>query len=85
MQNRPNATTHTITDLVNAVNSNLPDLPQGKSYLLEDLAGEEYWNAIPKGRRTNLGQEFKALAVSGELSVSYAGSTSSNKALYQHK
>jgi hypothetical protein len=85
MSNVPNPTTHTITDLVNTVNSNLPDLPQEKSYTLGDLAGEEYWNAIPKGRRTSLGLTFKALAVSGELPVTYAGSTSSNKALYEHK
>ena len=78
-------TIYTITGLIDAVSTNLPSLSPTKLYLLEELAGEEYWHAIPKGLRTNLGQDFKALAISGELPVTYAGRTSSNKALYQLK
>ena len=75
----------TITDLLDAVNSTLPNLPDGKSYTLEELVGEQYWSTIPKGRRTSLGQAFKALAIGGSLPVSYVGTTSSNKSLYELK
>jgi hypothetical protein len=85
MQNRPNVTPTPIDNLVDAVNSNLPTLAQGASYTLEQLVGEDYWDTIPKGHRNNLGQAFKALAISGTLPVSFVGSTSSNKALYQLK
>ena len=83
MPNRHNATATPIDDLVDAVNSNLPALNQGESYTLEHLVGEDYWSAIPKGPRTQLGQAFKALAISGVLPVDYVGSTSSNKSLYE--
>jgi hypothetical protein len=85
MQNRTNTTSITIDDVVDAVNSTLPNLPDEKSYTLEELVGEQYWSTIPKGPRISLGQAFKALAVGGMLPVSYTGSTSSNKSLYEHK
>lgn len=77
--------TITLADVLNAVNSNLPTLAHGKSYTLEQLVGEDYWNTIPKGHRNKLGQAFKALATSGTLSVAYVGSTSGNKSLYELK
>ena len=79
-----NRTITTIADVLDAMNSNLQTLEQRQEYALEQLVGEENWNTIPKGR-TRLGQEFKALAISGTLPVSYIRSTSSNKALYQLK
>ena len=85
MQNRTNVTAAPIDNVVDAVNSNLPTLAHGESYTLEQLVGEDYWDKIPKGHRNNLGQVFKALAISGTLTVSFVGSTSSNKALYQLK
>ena len=85
MQNRSNATATPIDNLVDAVISNLPTLAHGESYTLEQLVGEEDWNRIPKGRRTNLGQVFKAQALSGVLPVVYVGFTSSNKSLYELK
>ena len=54
MQNRPNATAATIVDVVDAVKSNLPTLAHGEPYSLEQLVGEESWDTIPKGHRTNL-------------------------------
>jgi len=75
----------TITDVVDAMNSNLQTLEQGQKYTLEQLVGKANWLSIHKGRRTRLGQAFKALATSGSLPVSYFDSTSSNKSLYQLK
>ncbi len=85
MQNRPNVTPTPIDNLVDAVNSNLPALAHGESYTLEQLVGEDYWDTIPKGRKTSLGQAFKALAIGGTLPVVYVGFTSSNKSLYELK
>jgi hypothetical protein len=75
----------TITDLLEAVNSTLPNLVHGQSYLLEQLVGEQYWSTIPKGPRISIGQAFKALAIGGSLPVNYVGTTSSNKSLYELK
>jgi hypothetical protein len=85
MQNRTNTTNITIDDVVDTVNSTLPNLPDEKSYTLEGLVGEQYWSTIPKGSRISLGQAFKALAIGGMLPVSYVDSTSSNKSLYELK
>ena len=85
MQNRTNATATPIDNLVDAVNSNLPNLIHGELYSLEQLVGEEYWDRIPTGHRNNLGQAFKALATSGTQLVSYVRSNSSNKSLYELK
>lgn len=85
MQNRPNTTATPIDDLVDAVISNLPTLAHGELYSLEQLAGEESWDRIAKGARTNLGQVFKALAVGETLPVSFVRSNSSNKSLYELK
>ena len=76
-------TTPTLADVVNAVNANLPNLTQGKLYSLEQLVGEQYWGTIPKGRRTSLGQAFKAHATSGTLRVHYVDRSSSNKSMYE--
>jgi hypothetical protein len=70
---------------VDAVISNLPTLTHGELYSLEQLVGEENWDRIPKGRRTNLGQAFKALAIGETLPVSFVRSNSSNKSLYELK
>ena len=78
-----NRTINDITDVVDAMNSNLQTLEQGQEYTLEQLVGKENWLSIHKGRRTRLGQAFKALATNGSLPVSYAGDTSSHKAKYQ--
>jgi hypothetical protein len=85
MQNRPNVTPTPIDNLVDAVNSNLPTLAHGESYKLEQLVGEDYWNRMSKGRKTSLGQAFKALAIGGTLPVSFVRSNSSNKSLYELK
>jgi hypothetical protein len=85
MQNRTNTTNITIDDVVDAVNSNLPNLVHGELYSLEQLVGEENWSRIPKGHRNNLGQAFKALATNGTQLVSYVRSNSSNKSLYELK
>jgi hypothetical protein len=85
MQNRTHTTNITIDDVVDTVNSTFPNLPDGKSYTLEELVGEQYWSTIPKGPRISIGQAFKALAIGGSLPVSYVGTTSSNKSLYELK
>jgi hypothetical protein len=82
MPNNTNATP-TLADVVNAVNANLPNLTRGKPYSLEQLAGEQYWETIPKGRRNSVGQAFKALAGGGTLPVRYSHTTNGNITMYQ--
>ena len=75
----------TITDILEAVNANLPHRQHGLSYTLEQLVGDALWLSTPEGRRKRLGSLFKALAVQGDLPVSSVGRTVSNQQLYELK
>ncbi len=75
----------TLADIEHAVTLNLPNLATGKSYTLEQLVGSTFWDSIPKQKRPNLGQAFRAKAGRGELPVIHTGRTTTNKALYQPK
>ena len=77
--------TITIADVLDAVNTNLPNLQHGQSYTLQQLVGDALWLSTPEGHRKRLGTEFKALAVQGGLPVSWVDRTNSNKALYELK
>ena len=73
----------TITGILNAVNTNLPNLQSGQSYTLQQLVGDELWHSIHEGHRKRLGTQFKALVRKGGLPVSWAGRNLSNKQLYE--
>ena len=77
--------TVTISDILDAVNANLPHLQDGQSYTLQQLVGDALWLSTPEGQRKRLGAEFKPLAVQGDLPVSWADRNLSNKQLYQLK
>ena len=73
----------TISDIVNALQSNLPNLEQGKPYTLQELVGDSLWNSIPTGNRKQLGHEFKELAESGGHAVKWRGRRSDNCQVYE--
>ena len=75
----------TVTDLQDSLQSNLPNLKQGKSYLLQELVGDELWNSMPTGTRTHHGHEFKKLVQSGDQVVEWRGRRSNNRQVYQLK
>jgi hypothetical protein len=75
----------TVDDLIQAVHENLPNLERNTPYTLEELVGNERWNAIYKGHRNNLGSEFKARALRGELPVIWHDRGTDNVQKYQLK
>ena len=72
----------TITDVLNALHANLPNLVTGKEYLLEDLVGTAFWNSMPIGARKSLGQPFKALAQKGGQPVEWLKCQTNNSNVY---
>lgn len=80
MTSTKNAPLHTINDVVDAIP---PNLAPNQKYSLEQLVGKGRWNATHKGRRIQLGAQFKALVDGGDLPVISAGKRSDNSQLYQ--
>lgn len=72
-----------ITDVVDAVNVNLPNLEHNKSYTLQQLVGKERWLSTHASSRKQLGIQFKALALSEVLPVHWAGSRPNHSQVYQ--
>ena len=80
-----NAATGTLTNVLQAMHANLPNLVTNKDYTLEQLVGKASWNAIPKSERNKLGQAFKALVKKGEQPVKWNGDRTDNSQIYQLK
>jgi Domain of unknown function (DUF1413) len=82
----PSATNRiTITDLLDALQANLPNLQPGTDYLLGDLVGAEFWYSMSTGTRKHLGVEFKALVQGGDQPVRWIRRKSNNSQVYQLK
>jgi hypothetical protein len=75
----------TITDVLDAMHSNLPSLDHSRSYTLQQLVGNERWLASHTGHRKQLGAKFKALALSEELPVSWVDRGLDNIQVYEMK
>jgi hypothetical protein len=85
MSTRPNTARTTITDVLDALQANLPNLKPGIDYTLEQLVGKAFWNSIPTGERTQLGIKFKAMAKGGALPIRWVECKSNNTNVYQLK
>jgi hypothetical protein len=85
MPTTSNSTQTTITDLLDALQKNLPSLSPGNNYILQELVGNAFWDLISTGRRKSLGHEFKALVDSGDQLVEGRGRRSDNCQVYQLK
>jgi hypothetical protein len=75
----------TITDVLDALQANLPNLKPGIRYTLQDLVGYTFWYSMSTGTRKHLGLEFKALVVSGCTPVECGGRRTDNCHVYQLK
>ena len=75
----------TITDVLNALQANRPNLLPGTLYTLQDLVGNAVWHSMPTGTRKHLGQEFKSLTKGGGLPVKWVDWKSDNSNVYQLK
>ena len=76
------ASSITITDVLDALQANLPNLVTGKEYLLEDLVGTPFWNSMPIGARKSRGVDFKALALGGGQPVKWLKCKTNNSNVY---
>lgn len=74
-----------FTDILDAVNENLSNLEHNHPYTLEQLVGKEQWLSTHKGLRPQLGSQFKAKALAGELPVKWVGSKTNHSQLYELK
>ena len=67
-----NAPLITIEDVVEATHANWSNLQRDQKYKLEHLVGKVRWQVTQKGHRTQLGIQFKALALGGVRRVPWA-------------
>jgi hypothetical protein len=75
----------TIDDVVEAMRANWSHLQHDQEYILEHLVGNERWLATHTGHRKQLGAQFKALAINGELPVRWVDRRDDNSQLYELK
>jgi hypothetical protein len=85
MSTRPNTARTTITDVLDALQANLPNLAPGKIYTLKKLVGDTFWFSMSTGTGNHLGVEFKALANGRGLPVRWVECKSNNTNVYQLK
>jgi hypothetical protein len=79
-----NATTVTISDVLQALHANLPNLVANTNYTLPQLVGNTFWYAIPQqGMRSQLGVAFKKLVNNGGQPVKWIKRRGDNNHLYQ--
>ncbi len=71
-----------ITDTVEAMHANWSHLEHNQLYTLQQLVGKERWLATHTSHRKQLGAQFKALALSGELPVRWVRSKDDNSNVY---
>lgn len=83
MPTRPKTAHTSITDVLDAMHANLPNLVTAKEYLLPDLVGKAFWHSMPTGTRKHLGVEFKDLVLNGGQPVKWCDCKSNNSNVYQ--